>query len=264
MKLLLTIAVIIFGAFSLNSQEIVIIEDMVFGGDPIQFKDTVLTSIRENGDCNGWPGEYYFIDFDQDSLIDISVKLYCYFGGNGDDAKIEFQSYGMHRTIVDTNFSTTLQDWDFVNDTVATWVDNVTIVKPYYIGDTLTIEQESRLEPTNISTFVTGWDPVVYYINIDDFIGDTIYIAFLKEEDSYQSFYYIKAFLESHFYLHLISAWSNDMLFGITDVDSPQYKVLSVNYFDILGREIIKPNKGFYIERTTTTKGIICKKYYIP
>jgi hypothetical protein len=41
------------------------------------------------------------------------------------------------------------------------------------------------------------------------------------------------------------------------------YTVLSVNYFDIMGREINKPGKGLYIERKVTNKGIISTKHYI-
>lgn len=40
--------------------------------------------------------------------------------------------------------------------------------------------------------------------------------------------------------------------------------ILSVKYYNLLGQEIGKPIKGFYIERLLTEKGIISKKFYIP
>jgi len=39
-------------------------------------------------------------------------------------------------------------------------------------------------------------------------------------------------------------------------------KVIYVDYFDIMGRKIPKPEKGFYIEKKTTDKGIIATKYF--
>lgn len=41
------------------------------------------------------------------------------------------------------------------------------------------------------------------------------------------------------------------------------YTVLSVDYYDIMGRKFSKPEKGFYIERKTTNKGIVSTKYFI-
>jgi len=42
-----------------------------------------------------------------------------------------------------------------------------------------------------------------------------------------------------------------------------KYVIPSVDYFDMLGRKIAKPNKGFYIERKNTDKGIISTKRYM-
>ncbi len=39
--------------------------------------------------------------------------------------------------------------------------------------------------------------------------------------------------------------------------------ILSVNYFNLLGQQIPKPTRGFYIERKSTDKGIISTKYNI-
>ena len=50
---------------------------------------------------------------------------------------------------------------------------------------------------------------------------------------------------------------------GVEDTPAKERTVLSVDYFDIMGRKMPKPNKGFYIERKTTDKGIISTKHYI-
>jgi hypothetical protein len=50
----------------------------------------------------------------------------------------------------------------------------------------------------------------------------------------------------------------------IPELSSEPYTVLQVNYYDLMGREIIKPSKGFYIERKSTDKGTISTKHYIP
>jgi hypothetical protein len=48
----------------------------------------------------------------------------------------------------------------------------------------------------------------------------------------------------------------------IPELPSEPYTVLSVRYFDLMGREIPKPTKGFYIERKVTDKGIISTKHF--
>jgi len=262
MKRIISLLLIFTVIYSLNSQEIVVIEDPIYGGYSIPFTDTVISSV-DDWSCIG--DVYYYVDLDLDSINDILINMQCYWGGNGSSNYIKIESFEKFRTLIDTNFVTTFQNWDFENDTVKEWEDKYTIVKPFYKDDTLTISQESRQDPIVISEYSYGQDsPIpITYIDIDDFVGDTIYIAFRKD-DSFTSFYYLKVFIESSYTVHLFSAWSNEMLFGIPNIDSPLVKVLSVSYFDILGREIIKPNRGFYIERTTTSKGIISKKYYIP
>lgn len=55
-------------------------------------------------------------------------------------------------------------------------------------------------------------------------------------------------------------------LYVITDIPETALvsaTVLSVEYYDIFGRKIPKPQQGLYIERKITNKGIISKKYFI-
>lgn len=47
---------------------------------------------------------------------------------------------------------------------------------------------------------------------------------------------------------------------GVTENDA---QVLDLKYYNLLGQEIPKPIKGFYIEKKITTKGVLSKKYFI-
>lgn len=51
---------------------------------------------------------------------------------------------------------------------------------------------------------------------------------------------------------------------GIPELPVEPARLISVSFFNILGQEIDKPRRGFYIERKITNKGIISTKYYIP
>ena len=55
----------------------------------------------------------------------------------------------------------------------------------------------------------------------------------------------------------------HDWITDTPEIPARPYTVLSINYYDLMGREIQKPKQGFYIERKTTDKGVISKKYFI-
>ncbi|MFK5855717.1 MAG: hypothetical protein QM503_06265 [Bacteroidota bacterium] len=65
----------------------------------------------------------------------------------------------------------------------------------------------------------------------------------------------------------IIELCNNEVIIEIdehfSNTQTVPVKVLSVDYYDILGRKIPKPNYGFYIERKLTDKGVITKKYNI-
>jgi len=50
----------------------------------------------------------------------------------------------------------------------------------------------------------------------------------------------------------------------VHEADIEPYKVFSVEYFDLYGRRITKPTKGYYIERKETNRGILSMKHFIP
>ena len=47
------------------------------------------------------------------------------------------------------------------------------------------------------------------------------------------------------------------------EIPEENTQFISVEYFDIMGRKIHKPDKGFYIEHKITDKGSITTKHYI-
>lgn len=57
------------------------------------------------------------------------------------------------------------------------------------------------------------------------------------------------------FYYHVIT--------NIVDVPLKPNTVISINYFDMMGRQIDKPIKGFYIERKVTDTGIVSTKHFV-
>lgn len=263
MKLLVTIVILISNMIACGQN--IIIGDSVAGGASIPFIDTLLSSVYPGPapDCKMYPPMYY-IDLNQDNVDDILVHLDCYMGGNGSMSVIQFLSYGEFHMLVDTSFLTTFQDYDYENDTLITWIDNYTIPKPYYYGDTIIFEQVTSQNPKNISAINVGYDPYCYYIYLDDFAGDTLHIAFRRDNGNQTSFYYIKAYIISKYKIHLVSAWSTDVAVGVSEFLTEPTRVLHVDYFDLHGRHYIsKPSKGFYIERKITNNGIISKKYFI-
>ncbi len=62
---------------------------------------------------------------------------------------------------------------------------------------------------------------------------------------------------------HTIHINYHEINLDIPEIPSDSYKVLSVDYYDIMGRKIPKPTRGFYIEHKTTDKGVRSKKHYI-
>ncbi len=233
-NLLFTIASVIMSAW-VYGQNPVIVDDPVYGGFPIPFSDTLLDSTYPNsgGNCLDWPLEYY-LDLDMDSVNDIMIQMECYMGGLGSDHRIGFYSFGDFETIIDTNFMTTYQDVDSLGQ-VYSWYGKYSIAKPYFAGDTISLQQESRQELTEIYDVSIGYDPLCYYTNVDDYLQDTIFIAFKKKSDV-TSIYYLKIYIEYNTLLHLISAKTNDPL------------MLSVNKLPL--QRVITPNPvtdGFYI-----------------
>lgn len=53
----------------------------------------------------------------------------------------------------------------------------------------------------------------------------------------------------------------------VTDIpvfSSDPGEVLSINFYDITGRKIEKPKRGFYIERKQTNRGVVTTKHFTP
>ena len=225
-NLLFTITAVIMSVW-VYGQNPVIVGDPVYGGFPIPFSDTLLESTYPDsyGNClDDWL-EYY-VDLDMDSVNDIMIQMECYMGGRGREHRIGFYSFGEFETIIDTNFLTTYQNVDSLGQ-VYSWYGKYSIAKPYFVGDTISLQQESRQDLTEIFDVAIGYDPMCYYTNVDDYLQDTIFIAFKKKSDV-TSIYYIKVFIEYNTLIHLISAKTNDPLMLSVD-ELPLRKVITPN-----------------------------------
>jgi hypothetical protein len=263
MKNLIALFFLIMGVLSLHAQDPLVIDDPQLGGMAVPFTDTILSSIDPNsGSCYGSP-DPYFIDLDKDSVTDLSIILDCYMGGFGRWAHIGFTSYGNFKTLIDTSFITTFQAYDSLYQ-VYSYDAPYTIVKAYFTGDTIPLNQESRTEETIIYDYSVGYDPqTCVFVDVEDFVGDTCHLAFFKVSEENTYIYFIKVYIESGYRIHLLSARTNDNITRVSHLPSSAYIVLRTDYYDIMGRKISKPDKGFYIERIITSQGVISKKYHI-
>jgi hypothetical protein len=110
---------------------------------------------------------------------------------------------------------------------------------------------------------VDPWGSYDFPVTIWDDINDTnlINIEFRGHIDGYPTEidYYDKwdNLLYTEYFIY-------DVNVGVeNELPLPPFTVLSISYYDLMGRETPKPKKGFYIERKITNKGIISTKHYI-
>ncbi len=133
-------------------------------------------------------------------------------------------------------------DGDYANSTIRTF-DTINNSSAAFVsqsngqaGDILAVEYGTY----NYNAFSLGIKPYGYLYFTDDGCLDSSFIYALDE--------------------------ILDFLFNTTDIPeylSEPHTVLEIEYYDVMGRKISKPTKGFYIECKTTDKGIISQKYFI-
>lgn len=105
-------------------------------------------------------------------------------------------------------------------------------------------------------TYESSVNFIDYYVEDD---GDTHVYQVVESIENYPTRvnYYINDVHRSvYIYEYNIVSDVGENILG-------NYTVISIDYYDIMGRKISKPEKGFYIERKTTNKGIISTKYFI-
>ena len=211
--LYLFLPILLMHSFSF-SQNYVIINNPVQGGFELPLQDTLILSHDDVGCLDGIV--YYYVDLDNDDNSDVQFILSCYMGGEGAESWIRVSSFGDFQTVLNTDYQANAQyigNDGLVHDTVYTY----TVVKKYMDGDTICTDEPSWVEPTIIAAFDEGYDPEAIYMNIDQFIGDTAYMAFYKLDGNNTWIYYMNVYIPSFTEINLISAYANDQVLSIVE-----------------------------------------------
>jgi hypothetical protein len=184
-------------------------QDIVIGhasmsGVEIPLTDTALTSF-----VNGYCGTTtYLLDIDRDSVDDIEFYLDCYMGGQGSYKNMKITTFNNFIVHMDSNYMHYHQYYE--NYQVHDTVTRATVVKKYARGDTIRVDEYALGGTSTMLKISQGNDPLCQYNNINLFVGDTSYIAFTKTSGNDARIYYIKIHIPSPYYLHLISAKTNE------------------------------------------------------
>lgn len=196
-----------------KSQNFVVINDSIYGGFDTQFPVTYMTSISEYGCNNEWVN--YFFDFNKDGIDDVKFYLSCYMGGQGGSSIIRVDPLNDFQVLTDTNYQAYgqyfLPGYGF-RDTIIIR----TTVKRFDDGDTIRTGEPFKVGGTDIYTINEGYNPDVTYLLIDEFLGDTAYMAFYNVEDGMNWIYYLKVFNSWIYGLEILSVHSNDLVLDVT------------------------------------------------
>ena len=208
-------------------------------GDTLVVNDTSYFKLfltgQERYAYHGYPDDYtYFTDL--------------YYGGiRSDSGKILF-------VLPDSNYSITLYDFNLI------------------VGDTIHSVVGKNKIITEIDTLLDGRKK--YFTNDSEFfleegIGSSFSLYNVKHLFSYLD--WIASQKLGCYYQYDTMVFVNNQQVcdyynhvGINDIPfNNDYKTLSVTYYNLLGQEIEKPKKGFYIERITSNRETVSKKYII-
>lgn len=191
--------------------QFVIINDTIHGGNIIPFQDTILN----NYPCDWNDFTTYYIDLDQDTINDIKFEVYCEYDGVFFLDYIKVSTLSDFSFHIDTNYIDSSY-YDFGDSIILIDVFKRTVVKKYNSGDTIYENSLSTSEETFLSMFsytYTGW-PDQINGNVCHFLGDTSYIAFIKNNGQSEYIYYFKVFVQDYSIIQLISAKSNDIIYS--------------------------------------------------
>ena len=221
MKMHLAILIWCSVTVSTFAQSPYIVDDAIAGGYILPFQDTLLNSYGEWG-CST---QNYFIDLDGDSIADVDFYFRCYLGGFGSYFDIAVSGSGNFRVIADTAFLSPVSYFDSTGSIKDSLVP-FTVTEQFHSGDTISLGLPSRPEQTTIlSVSIGNFPTIIYYLNIDHFIGDTCSIAFYKEEQSETWIYCLKVLVENRYRIRLLSARTNDKKLAIGDIGIPSFRI---------------------------------------
>ena len=194
------------------------------------------------------------IDLDNNGLPDI--RLYIYVAGGGDGTAIESRlySYDDTRIITDTVKTPIINDY---GDTTYMYVHC-----PVKLDSNQIIYKSDYTDTLSYLSWYSKYQGIVY-INLNHWIDNQIhFVGFIKKINGDDYLGWIKIRVELGFRIHLYELAMQDHTLNIPE-KLISIDVLSTTYFNLLGQQIDKPTKGFYIERKVTNKGIISTKHFI-
>lgn len=154
-----------------------------------------------------------------------------------------------HIISYEDNYATESYDWDGEN-----------CYEKIKNGNITTATYQSWINPFyEENKFFRLWIDGSYDFNEYTYANGNVYQNIVIEsEDGYPL--YVERFENNEFLFRLYFDYLE--ISDINEVTPSSSKVLYIEYFDIMGRRINKPDKGIYIERKTTDKGIISTKYF--
>ena len=198
------ILILLFSSIeNIFSQNLLIIDDSTYGGYNLPFIERTIVPSKEVID----------LDIDADSISDISLDFHYADFSNWYELWINLNMNNGLKILVDTNFSSISQFRD-TNGIIHDTLEIYTIIKRYNSGDTIKIKDQPSLTNAQLLNIVWAnpdWAGAFYPIKLDNFIGDTCFIAFWKND---LEIYYMEIFIEEAYSwdleLHLISLKGND------------------------------------------------------
>jgi len=221
---------IILLVYSLLHGQNIVITHGEEAGINLAFQDTTLSSISNStGMCSNEEVSY-MLDLDQDGENDIVFYLQCEMSGYWSWYRTSVMATGLFTLITDTTYLEHYQYLDSagqVQDTSRT----TTVARRFLWGDTIHTAQCSTQHKTPLLAYTHIYEMIVHeYIstNIDLFLGDTSYIAFLKNNEQEIRIYYLKIKIPYRSSLNLISGMTNEELFSISE-NNPEAAIVFPN-----------------------------------
>ena len=154
-----------------------------------------------------------------------------------------------HIISYEDNYATESYDWDGEN-----------CYEKIKNGDITSATYQSWINPFyEENKFFRLWIDGSYDFNEYTYYNGNVYQNIVIESEGDYPLY-VERFENNEFLFRLYFDY-----LGISDIyetTPSSTRVLEVNYYDVMGRKIPKPDKGFYIEQKTTEKGIISTKYF--
>ena len=253
MKQILFIALML-GGFALQAQ------DFILAG--VSDEAMIMTDIDTTLYLDDVGTLVYDIDLDGDGWDDASLKIKEWYSSNCWDSYVEIYDID---TIYDVFFISRTDAPQYVgpcgNQSWGEWNHpspikfnyGDTISTASFIADLSTLSRHYGCsDPCHVWSNLTYWsDFQIHYIGFTRVSNGELYLGWIKIKMNYS------------YYIDIYGAAVQGFTTDVPEYASKLHTVLSVDYFDLYGRMIPKPNKGFYIERKITDKGIISKKYFI-